>query len=135
MNTSRKLSVSTLRIFCLSVMAISARYASANQVLEQSLETRLKDADVVVIARVSSMLQADHNGFEATLSVESTLKGTANTTIRLVDGDIPELTPHCCTVGTRYLLFLTRLGSGAYRSFDGPFGVYELDADPPAALR
>ncbi|WP_201315230.1 hypothetical protein [Dyella sp. EPa41] len=96
--------------------------AHANHVREMSLEEKVRDSDIVMIARVETTLEkCTRNASCATVHVLTQLKGELPPSMKvLYNGDIAEDNPSCCNVGETYLFFLKGVGENLYRSVNGP---------------
>lgn len=124
---------SFLRSFCVLVFILVGVSSEANQILEYSLEEKIKRSDIVVLGRVSALSKEMSSGFSiefADISVLGVLGGSSEVgdSIRFVYHEgVDELSSDCCEVGEEYLLFLSREGNGMYFSVNGQFGVYRID--------
>ena len=112
---------------------LMAAAVQSNELQRISLEKKVHESDVVVIATVRSMhrsLEQDSNiGKYALLEVDRVVHGAdVPDTIRLVTyGPIAENDPWCCTVGTRVLVFAARGEGNYYWVTNGAYGQFVLD--------
>ncbi|WP_233842454.1 hypothetical protein [Dyella sp. 2HG41-7] len=125
------------RFFAFSIAVFSILVAGlvdparANYVREMSLEEKVRDSDVVMIARVETTLEkCERKSSCATVHVLKQLKGTVAPGLRvLYNGYIAEDNPLCCKVGETYLFFLKNVGENLYLSINGPYGIYVIQAE------
>jgi hypothetical protein len=101
----------------------------ANHVPELSLDEKVSRSDIVVIGKATGVDESTSSDLEehSTFEVIISLKGTPPTRLTIISRHpISELSPACCAVGARYLLFLRHANGDVYESVNGPHGVYEL---------
>lgn len=116
------------------VIGLSSDSAVANIVPDMPLEKKVALSDVVFIGRSisgSPAHAADKLGdLFATVEPTTILKGKPPRIVEvLVRGMIAEQNPSCCMRGRSYLFFLKRVQGAKYRSINGPFGIYPMDAN------
>ena len=125
----------TLRHLLLSALLLSGSMAAANSYREMTLEERVANSELVIVADFIAPAGCPENserwcgdgGFMATYRVRDSLKGKVQNDEIVIQcrSNVAEGSPGACDSG-RYLLFLKRSNAGHWIVVNGPYGALKI---------
>lgn len=108
----------------------AAQPARANILVEPTFQEKWEWSQLIVIGTVTAVNRSGPRdaGSTATVSVRNVLKGRAGQSVIVATWHpSAELNPHCCSLGTTYLMFLRGPGNdGVFSSVLGVYGMVNI---------
>jgi hypothetical protein len=114
-----------MKVKIVALLLLSAT-ASSDVLVEMSFDEKVSEASVVLIGTVERLPARDPYPEWAEVRVESVLKGTVPSTIRVRSHGMTAEDSFRMTVGCRYL-FLLNTGKDMYVSVNGHHAVISVD--------